>query len=299
MPFTSDESGEIDKSIAVRALIKNTETTYQFHSRTGAGEFVSAPTFGVQPEETEELAGQYVINHVDDDGTAVYDLFVKGLLGYFNPGEYNAYADYKFFYEGDADHPFTSKLIVKDESENSDYTRLKKLGADVPDVKLENGQNWSQYLMTISSTSANAFPVLLSEVAKVKKGEQLDQEKMVCYRVYAVYPFLYDPDTKTSLDNGNSGAPRREASESSNVEEFSFANRPNSAITTNRQSVLGYVDVKTNGPISGIEAVNSDTQDLYAPVEYYTISGVRVSNNPGPGIYIRRQGNTVTKVAIR
>lgn len=47
----------------------------------------------------------------------------------------------------------------------------------------------------------------------------------------------------------------------------------------------------TNG-IAGVEA------DENAPVEYYSLQGVRV-NNPENGIYIRIQGNKVAKVVIR
>jgi hypothetical protein len=70
-------------------------------------------------------------------------------------------------------------------------------------------------------------------------------------------------------------------------------------MTTERRFTDITVQPDLDLTLSGIEAVNVDAQDLYAPVEYYTISGVRVSNNPAPGIYIRRQGNTVTKLAIR
>jgi YD repeat-containing protein len=56
------------------------------------------------------------------------------------------------------------------------------------------------------------------------------------------------------------------------------------------------VDLNNAGPIAGIEGVAADSQD--APVEYYNLQGVRVSN-PGTGLYIRRQGTKVEKVAIR
>lgn len=45
--------------------------------------------------------------------------------------------------------------------------------------------------------------------------------------------------------------------------------------------------------IDDIEAVDAD-----APVEYYNLQGVRVAD-PTPGLYIRRQGNNVSKVIIR
>jgi hypothetical protein len=38
--------------------------------------------------------------------------------------------------------------------------------------------------------------------------------------------------------------------------------------------------------------------DADAPVEYFTISGIRVNGQPLPGIYIQRQGNTAKKVVI-
>lgn len=46
---------------------------------------------------------------------------------------------------------------------------------------------------------------------------------------------------------------------------------------------------------TGIEDI--EAEDNNAPVEYYNMQGVRVEN-PTNGIYIRRQGNEVTKVAI-
>ena len=47
---------------------------------------------------------------------------------------------------------------------------------------------------------------------------------------------------------------------------------------------------------SAVDAIESADAD--APVEYYNLQGVRVEN-PSAGIYIRRQGNTVTKVLVK
>ena len=44
--------------------------------------------------------------------------------------------------------------------------------------------------------------------------------------------------------------------------------------------------------------VNDIVIDQNAPVEYYNLQGVRVET-PAPGFYIRRQGNTATKVLVR
>lgn len=47
--------------------------------------------------------------------------------------------------------------------------------------------------------------------------------------------------------------------------------------------------------VSGVENVTIDSSD--APVEYYNLQGMRVSN-PGNGIYIRRQGDNAVKVVL-
>ena len=47
---------------------------------------------------------------------------------------------------------------------------------------------------------------------------------------------------------------------------------------------------------TAINDINVDNVD--APVEYYNLQGVRVYN-PENGLYIRRQGNTVTKVLVK
>lgn len=46
---------------------------------------------------------------------------------------------------------------------------------------------------------------------------------------------------------------------------------------------------------AGVDAVVADTE---APVEYFTLQGIRVAQ-PENGLYIRRQGSTVTKVLVK
>lgn len=57
----------------------------------------------------------------------------------------------------------------------------------------------------------------------------------------------------------------------------------------------GNLIVKYTGP-SAVSDITAD--DSNAPVEYYNLQGVRV-DSPANGLYIRRQGNTVTKVLVR
>ena len=58
-----------------------------------------------------------------------------------------------------------------------------------------------------------------------------------------------------------------------------------------------YVDFTTIKNPSAIDSIDADNN---APVEYYTIQGVRVSgDNLTPGIYIRRQGSNVSKILVK
>ncbi|MDD5839765.1 MAG: hypothetical protein PUC94_06960, partial [Bacteroidales bacterium] len=49
-------------------------------------------------------------------------------------------------------------------------------------------------------------------------------------------------------------------------------------------------------PTTGVDSIEADGADDEAV--YYNLQGVRI-DNPGPGLYICRQGNKVTKVLLR
>lgn len=66
-------------------------------------------------------------------------------------------------------------------------------------------------------------------------------------------------------------------------------------LTSAKQIRFSYIEVTTTG-FSGVE--NVTVSDENAPVEYYNLQGIRVAN-PENGVYIRRQGNTVTKVLVK
>ena len=75
---------------------------------------------------------------------------------------------------------------------------------------------------------------------------------------------------------------------------------------TENTSIRAYAqvgDYKQSNEVSAIYTVTSGITDLgadesEAEAEYYTLQGVRVEN-PESGLYIRRQGNSVTKVYIK
>ena len=49
--------------------------------------------------------------------------------------------------------------------------------------------------------------------------------------------------------------------------------------------------------VTGVEDISTDNDDANdESTEYYNLQGIRVHQPLAPGIYIRRQGNTVTKV---
>ena len=68
-------------------------------------------------------------------------------------------------------------------------------------------------------------------------------------------------------------------------------------VMTNSQLPNVYLYTNLLNAVSGIEDVVADS-DNNAPVEYYNLQGIKVEN-PENGIYIRVQGNTVTKVLIK
>lgn len=57
-----------------------------------------------------------------------------------------------------------------------------------------------------------------------------------------------------------------------------------------------YINLMAGSGDSSISNIISD--DANAPVEYFNLQGVRVEN-PANGLYIKRQGNTVTKVVVK
>lgn len=75
------------------------------------------------------------------------------------------------------------------------------------------------------------------------------------------------------------------------VYHLGFHNRTQ---TTYANTRIDNVSVKTDD--SGVTSAVSDSAD--APVEYYNMQGIRV-DSPANGLYIRRQGKTVTKVLVK
>ena len=70
--------------------------------------------------------------------------------------------------------------------------------------------------------------------------------------------------------------------------------KPNNGMAAYRIAQEGWIDT-----IGGIDDVTTD-EDNNAPVEYYDLRGIRVNpDDAAAGLYIRRQGSTVSKAVIK
>lgn len=63
--------------------------------------------------------------------------------------------------------------------------------------------------------------------------------------------------------------------------------------------MLGLYRREYREPGTGIDAIVADSDNDNAPVEFYNLQGIKVANPANGGVYIRRQGNKVTKVIVR
>ena len=72
----------------------------------------------------------------------------------------------------------------------------------------------------------------------------------------------------------------------------------------NAYGSMGYMNLELNGSFgagdeSGIEDIVTDNVDENAPVEYYNLQGIRLSEPAAGQIVIRRQGSKVSKILVR
>lgn len=261
-----------ENSMGVRAKYTDSKTGLSFHSRTGKGAVETDLSFEAPKEK--ELKGRYVFERMDDDeGKQVYGIYVEGLdCEIDNVKGYHAYSDFSFDCGSsarfvDANHPI--------------HTIVPEI---VPAWSGWNkGDDWSSKL----KEERDLAPVFIHDAVHVDDFSHLETKTVKCI-VYAVYPFMYNPDATFEV-NAPSNAPAR----APRAQDFTGFKVFNSSVPTEMNLL-----VTTDGAVSGVENVEGAEADD-APVEYWTISGVRVAGEPAPGIYLRRQGDKVAKVVIR
>lgn len=281
IPLSKDES-----SVAIRAMYHDKNSGNRFHSRTGHGTFeTTIPTFA-QPAEIETLIGKYVreTSEKDENGMYTFGVYVEGMTVKYDPGDFNGYADFEFKITTPGYTHDGAEIVNAKSAIHTEWPTKCPAWTAWP----ANG-DWSTALCTATDTPA---PVFLHNVAKAASVADLPELEISC-KIYAVYPFIYNPNaTITPVSKVSSRAPSATGTDFTGFKvSNTYLDAPGPGKT---------FTVTKTGAIAGVDDVAVDaslSEDVEA--EYFTLSGIRVYGDPAPGIYIRRQGATVTKVVIR
>lgn len=281
MPFTDS-----DDALKLRAKYTDRDTKLTFHSRVRTGKFANADTELAAPE-VPEFKAQLVMEYWDDAAQeAVFGIYVENfdiMVG--NDARATGLHKYTDFdIEGDkevellhADSPiykeFPGILSYWGANDNDwDWTPAAN-----EDEYNADKHDWSTRLHAVRENT----PLFIHDVYR---SENFPKDAVtVNGNLYAVYPFIYNPDAQVKFDEGQSQKPE-------SYDGFLVAN--------SRKATPFTLVAEPDNVVSGVEGIEADT-DVDAPVEYYTISGIRVMGDPAPGLYIRRQGDKVSKVVIR
>lgn len=78
--------------------------------------------------------------------------------------------------------------------------------------------------------------------------------------------------------------------------EYSYGD--NTSAEKEDEDIITYKPARVGKGSSAVENIFTESADADAPVEYFNIQGMRVAN-PANGVYIKKQGNKVSKVHIR
>lgn len=275
-----------DCNIQIRGTYTNNNNKLTFHSRTSKAS-LSTEVVLAAPAAVD-CVGQYVVNkNIAADGDVyTYGVFVKDGLAFGMDGDTDRY------YYADLDVEGAEIIDSKHYIANYDLSPgmegwVKNLDAEGSDW-FENGEDndWS----SIVKSGVNV-PVYLPAVATAADVKMLEAQTIEG-EIKAVYPFIIDPEAK--LTPVASQAPHRAVTNGASG-EISTAGKVMSYVPV---SAPVTINVSNDNVISGVADVAAD-KAAEGETEYYTISGVRVIGAPAPGIYIRRQGDSVSKVVVR
>lgn len=275
-----------DCNIQIRGTYTNNNNKLTFHSRTSKAS-LSTEVVLAAPAAVD-CVGQYVVNkNIAADGDVyTYGVFVKDGLVFGMDGDTDRY------YYADLDVEGAEIIDSKHYIASYDLSPgmegwVKNLDAEGSDW-FENGEDndWS----SIVKSGVNV-PVYLPAVATAADVKMLEAQTIEG-EIKAVYPFIIDPEAK--LTPVASQAPHRAVTNGASG-EISTAGKVMSYVPV---SAPVTINVTNDNVISGVADVAAD-KAAEGETEYYTISGVRVIGAPAPGIYIRRQGDSVSKVVVR
>lgn len=275
-----------DCSIQIRGTYTNNRNKLTFHSRTSKAS-LSTEVVLAAPAAVD-CDGQYVVNkNIEADGDVyTYGVFVKDGLAFRMDGNTDRYYYADLAVEG-AEIIDSKHYIASYDLSPGMAGWVKNLGAEGSDW-FENGEDndWS----SIMKSGVNV-PVYLPAVATAADVKTLEAQTIEG-EIKAVYPFIIDPEAK--LTPAASQAPNRAVSNGI-AREISTDGKVMSYVPV---SAPVTINVTNDNVISGVADVAAD-KTAEGDTEYYTISGVRVIGAPAPGIYIRRQGDSVSKVVVR
>lgn len=316
-----------EKSLKVRAryeqnaTVNGTSTKMRFHSRTGDGKIdgltITAPdpaaqgVTGLYIEEFEEheyekdtngnvliVDGKKVLKYCNRKfGVLVPDFNINfnGTYEYGdNKGDLCAYADYRVFDQNGKEITDNCKLYTQAYAAIADRNHLNTMitaSKRVSGPWNANG-NWAKAL----KDETQAAPLYIENVHEgyVDDASKLPEQTYTIV-LQAVYPLVYQtgftPVASTSSVNGELVPAAKTAATTG----------PSYNTTHVRKTRTITVNVTHSTSVSGVDDVFGDAEadNADAPAEYYTISGVRVTGDPAPGIYVVRRGNKVTKEVVK
>ncbi|MDO4320073.1 MAG: hypothetical protein Q4C34_05805 [Bacteroidales bacterium] len=268
--------------VAVRAKYTDNTTKLSFHSHTSAGTIetdvkLAAPTLGSN-------AHKYYWGGVEGNK---HNINAALMLDYTKP-ESNlvSYADYSVVANGEE-----VEAAICDENLQwvKEDDQMFYLGQNI------NEYNWTRPNDGDSYSDKNNWAKIISEhktmpiyVEGVHQVEDIANVPASEFHVtgYAVYPFLVNSNAQV---NAQKAGARRAAAR---IEDYSKFNVVNIAVPTEGSMPITI----SAGAVTGIEDIVAEAD---GEAEFYTLQGVRVEGELVPGVYIRRQGNTASKVYIR
>lgn len=294
-----------NEALKIRARYTDKNTGLKFHSRTGATT-VDGLTYTSNAPEDISITGKYIEKEckVEYDSDGKTPKKVERTFGVFvpdfniniasvysfggNTGQLRAYADYRVFDENGNEITDQAKLFTQDhELTAHEKDCLEKNGLSTTPWQAKD--NWASTL----KEEAAAAPLHIQEIntTPVKDVEELGTRTYTII-LHAVYPLVYQknfqPVASTSSVNGELIPVAKTAAE------------PVYDTKHVRKTTTVTLTVTPDNTVTGVDEVFGEAEaDNAAPAEYYTISGVRVTGDIAPGIYVVRRGNKVTKEVVK
>lgn len=303
--FPLDVTGE---ALKVRARYTDKNTGLKFHSRTGKAT-VDGLDYTSNIPDAIELTGKYLEKEckVEYEADGKTPKKVERTFGVFVPnfninissqysfggesGELRAYADYRVFDENGNEITDQAKLFTQDhELTAHEKDCLEKNGLSTTPWQAKD--NWASTLKEEKEDAAAPLHIQEINTTPVKDVEELGTRTYTII-LHAVYPLVYQknfhPVASTSSVNGELIPVAKTAAEESGY------------VTKHvRKARTVTLTVSPDDVVTGVDEVFGEAEaDNAAAAEYYTISGVRVTGDIAPGIYVVRRGNKVTKEVVK